>query len=105
MKMPCEVFVYRKTNEAFVADGYGNRRVVVFDADTGAFKRMWGAFGNMPLDPPPRGQQPLRPARPRARARSNSERCTASRCRTTVSSMSLTATISAFRCSRSTGST
>lgn len=62
VKMPCEVFVYRKTNEAFVADGYGNRRVVVFDADTGAFKRMWGAFGNMPLDPPPRGQQPA-PAR------------------------------------------
>ena len=58
VKMPCEVFVHRKTNEAFVADGYGNRRVVVFDADTGAFKRMWGAFGNMPLDPPPRGQQP-----------------------------------------------
>jgi DNA-binding beta-propeller fold protein YncE len=62
MKMPCEVFVFRKTNEAFVADGYGNRRVVVFDADTGAFKRMWGAFGNLPLDPPPRGQQPA-PAR------------------------------------------
>jgi hypothetical protein len=34
----------------FVADGYGNRRVIVFDADTGAFKRMWGAFGNKPLD-------------------------------------------------------
>ena len=39
-----------KTNEAFVADGYGNRRVIVFDADTGAFKRMWGAFGNEPID-------------------------------------------------------
>jgi hypothetical protein len=48
-----DVFVWAKTNEAFVADGYGNRRVVVFDADTGAFKRMWGAFGNAPLDPPP----------------------------------------------------
>lgn len=58
VKMPCEVFVYRKTNEAFVADGYGNRRVVVFDADTGAFKRMWGGFGNMPLEAPPRGQPP-----------------------------------------------
>jgi DNA-binding beta-propeller fold protein YncE len=53
LKEPCEVFVYKKTNEAFVADGYGNRRVIVFDADTGAFKRMWGAFGNAPLDPPP----------------------------------------------------
>ena len=48
-----DVFVNAKTNEAFVADGYGNRRVVVFDAETGAFKRMWGAFGNEPLDPPP----------------------------------------------------
>ena len=34
----------------FFSDGYGNRRVVVFDHDTGAFKRMWGAFGNKPED-------------------------------------------------------
>jgi hypothetical protein len=34
----------------FVADGYGNHRVAVFDADSGAFKRMWGAFGNAPKD-------------------------------------------------------
>ena len=47
-----DVFVYAQTNEAFVADGYGNRRVVVFDADNGAFKRMWGGFGNEPLDAP-----------------------------------------------------
>ena len=45
-----DVFVYRKTNEVFVSDGYGNRRVIVFDADTLAFKRMWGAFGNAPAD-------------------------------------------------------
>ena len=50
---PADVFVWPKTNEAFVADGYGNRRVIVFDADTGAFKRMWGAFGNAPIDVPP----------------------------------------------------
>ena len=52
---PADIFVDAKTNETYVADGYGNRRVVVFDADTGAFKRMWGAFGNEPLDkvPPP----------------------------------------------------
>ncbi len=48
-----DVFVWPKTNEAFVADGYGNRRVIVFDADTGAFKRMWGAFGNTPIDVTP----------------------------------------------------
>jgi hypothetical protein len=45
-----DTFVYAPTNELFVADGYGNRRIIVFDADTGAFKRMWGAFGNEPLD-------------------------------------------------------
>jgi hypothetical protein len=41
---------YAKTNEIFVADGYGNRRLVVFDGATGAFKRMWGAFGRPPVD-------------------------------------------------------
>src|SRR4029077_5635612 len=35
---PADVFVYAKTNELFVADGYGNKRIIVFDADTGAFK-------------------------------------------------------------------
>jgi len=48
-----DVTVYPKTNEVFVADGYGNRRIIVFDANTGAFKRMWGAFGNAPTDPVP----------------------------------------------------
>jgi hypothetical protein len=42
--------VYQKTNEVFVADGYGNRRVIVYDADTGAYKRHWGAYGNKPDD-------------------------------------------------------
>jgi NHL repeat len=37
-------------NEVFVADGYGNRRVIVFDADTGAYKRHWGAYGDKPDD-------------------------------------------------------
>jgi hypothetical protein len=32
-------------NELYVADGYGNNRVVVFNATTGKFKRAWGAFG------------------------------------------------------------
>ncbi|HUI81865.1 MAG TPA: hypothetical protein VLY24_28285 [Bryobacteraceae bacterium] len=54
---PADAVVYAKTNEVFVADGYGNHRVIVLDADTGAFKRMWGAFGNKPVDkdecPPP----------------------------------------------------
>ena len=45
-----DVWVHPPANEVFVADGYGNHRVVVFDADTGAFKRMWGGFGNAPVD-------------------------------------------------------
>jgi hypothetical protein len=44
------IAVYPKTNEVFVADGYGNRRVIVFDADTGAYKRHWGAYGKPPDD-------------------------------------------------------
>jgi DNA-binding beta-propeller fold protein YncE len=37
-------------NEAFVADGYGNKRVVVLDVNTGERKRYWGAYGNRPDD-------------------------------------------------------
>jgi len=50
---------YGKTNELFVSDGYGNNRIMVYDADTGKFKRMWGAYGNKPLDEaarPPRSK-------------------------------------------------
>src|ERR1700684_3494792 len=47
---PADVWVDPKTNDLFVADGYGNHRVIVYDADTGAFRRMWGAFGNKPMD-------------------------------------------------------
>ena len=47
---PADEWVYPPTNELFVADGYGNHRVAVFDADSGKFKRMWGAFGNKPVD-------------------------------------------------------
>ena len=50
VRQAADTFVHAKTNELFVADGYGNRRIIVFDADTGAFKRMWGAFGNAPAD-------------------------------------------------------
>src|SRR6202050_2693572 len=50
---PAGICVYPKTNEVFVADGYGNRRVIVFDADTGAYKRHWGAYGNKPDDSAP----------------------------------------------------
>ncbi len=39
-----------KANEIYVADGYGNHRVAVLDADTGDIKRIWGAYGKPPTD-------------------------------------------------------
>ncbi len=45
-----KIFVDPKDNEAYVADGYLNKRVVVLDADTGKYKRHWGAYGNKPDD-------------------------------------------------------
>ena len=57
LHQPADAWVLPKTNELYVADGYGNHRVAVYDAETGRFKRMWGAFGNKPVDkdqcPPP----------------------------------------------------
>ena len=50
LKGPAKMFVDAKTNELIVADGYGNTRVAVFDADTGKYKRHWGAYGNKPDD-------------------------------------------------------
>jgi len=47
---PADAQFVQAANELFVADGYGNHRVAVFDADSGKFKRMWGAFGNKPAD-------------------------------------------------------
>jgi hypothetical protein len=38
------------TNELFVADGYQHRRVIVFDAESGTYKRHWGAYGKPPDD-------------------------------------------------------
>jgi DNA-binding beta-propeller fold protein YncE len=37
-------------SEAYVADGYGNKRVAVLDMETGKVKRYWGAYGNKPDD-------------------------------------------------------
>jgi hypothetical protein len=45
-----KIFVDAKENEAYISDGYGNKRVAVIDADTGKFKRYWGAYGNKPDD-------------------------------------------------------
>jgi hypothetical protein len=45
---PAGVDVDEKAHEIYIADGYLNRRVIVFDSQTGAFKRMWGAYGQPP---------------------------------------------------------
>jgi hypothetical protein len=45
-----KIFVDDASNEAYISDGYGNHRVAVIDADTGKFKRYWGAYGNKPND-------------------------------------------------------
>jgi hypothetical protein len=42
-------------SEVYVADGYHNRRVIVFDSETGAYKRHWGAYGKPPVDYAPPG--------------------------------------------------
>jgi DNA-binding beta-propeller fold protein YncE len=47
---PSGVRVDAATNEVYVADGIGNHRVVVFDGDSGAYKRHWGAYGEKPDD-------------------------------------------------------
>jgi hypothetical protein len=58
---PCDMAVNPRTNEVFVADGYVNHRVVVFDADTGTYKRHWGAYGKRPSDDFPEMYQPDKP--------------------------------------------
>ncbi len=50
LKGPAQMFIDAKANEIYVADGYGNHRVVVYDVETGKYKRHWGAFGKKPSD-------------------------------------------------------
>ena len=50
LRRPAKIFVDKDTNEVYVADGYGNHRVIVYDADTGKYKRHWGAYGHRPDD-------------------------------------------------------
>ncbi len=50
LRLPAKIYVDPKTDEAYVADGYGNHRVIVFDANTGKYKRHWGAYGHKPED-------------------------------------------------------
>lgn len=47
---PSKIVSDAAADEVYISDGYGNRRVVVLDAETGAYKRHWGAYGNKPSD-------------------------------------------------------
>src|SRR5262249_8541096 len=47
LNRPAAVAVDSAANEVYVADS-GNHRIVVFDADSGAYKRHWGAYGEKP---------------------------------------------------------
>jgi DNA-binding beta-propeller fold protein YncE len=47
---PSGIWVDPQTNEAYISDGYRNRRVIVFDGATGRYLRHWGAYGNVPDD-------------------------------------------------------
>jgi hypothetical protein len=68
MGRPADIWVDPDDNEVFVADGYGNRRIIVFDGATGRYLRHWGAYGKRPEDPAPgrrgRGQAGGVPAAP-----------------------------------------
>jgi DNA-binding beta-propeller fold protein YncE len=50
LNRPASVEVDLAANEVYVADGAANRRIIVFDANTGAYKRHWGAYGAKPDD-------------------------------------------------------
>ena len=67
-----KIFVDPEANEAYIADGYGNKRVIVYDADSGAYKRHWGAYGNKPDDT---DLGPYDPAAPPARQFRNPVHC------------------------------
>ena len=62
-----KIFVDPKANEAYVADGYLNRRVAVLDAATGKIKRFWGAYGKPPNDAPEGRYDPAAPPSPNFR--------------------------------------
>ncbi len=61
---PSKIFPDPAANEVYVSDGYGNRRIIVLDADTGKYKRHWGAYGAKPDDAP---LPPYNPAAPPAK--------------------------------------
>lgn len=61
LNRPAGIDVDDAAGEVYVADGYGNRRIAVFDAGTGALKRQWGAYGGKPDEADPRPYDPGAP--------------------------------------------
>jgi DNA-binding beta-propeller fold protein YncE len=47
--LPADMTVDPKTNLLYIADGYGNRRVLIVDAATGKYVGHFGAYGQNPL--------------------------------------------------------
>ena len=47
---PASIEVDPTASEVYIADGYGNRRLIVFDSSTGEYRRHWGAYGEQPDD-------------------------------------------------------
>ncbi len=58
---PAGIWVDPKSNEVFVADGYRNRRVIVFEGATGKYLRHWGAYGKPPDDTQKNANDPEKP--------------------------------------------
>jgi len=56
--LPAGMEVDAEAHEIYIADGYLNKRVVVYDSDKGTFKRSWGAYGNPPNDADPGAYNP-----------------------------------------------
>ena len=58
---PADLNVDTAAKEVYVADGYRNRRIIVFDSETGAYKRHWGAYGKPPSDDKTPAYDPAQP--------------------------------------------
>src|SRR4029450_10749353 len=67
-----KVFIDAKRNEAYVADGYLNKRVAVLEVDSMQLKRYWGAYGNKPDD---KDLGPYKPDAPPAQQFRNPVHC------------------------------
>jgi len=67
-----KIFLDEPNNEAYVADGYGNKRVAVIDMESGKIKRYWGAYGKKPDDRP---LGPYNPSAPPAEQFRNPVHC------------------------------